>query len=191
MRRYRDISRKLMPFRRCLMFRKSTSNLFIVALSLFLFSSVFSVQAQAKINLPVNRVAVDARLMDPTYSTNYIIVPEEAMKKSPHLELLTKYTKNALDYLKMEEAKKGKLKVFINFQIIRSKKMEVTYTIRAFEAEKEKWRVSASCSARHNADANEIMPALVASALYYIGQDKKDKAFAVNKYPLYVNAVMK
>lgn len=174
------------------MFRKSTANSFVVALSLlFLVACGLSAQDQVKVNLSVKKVVVDARMMDSKYSTDYIIVPEESLEKSQYLETLTKYTENALNYLKMEEAKKGKLKVFIGLQILRGKKMELIYTIRAFENEKEKWRVTASCFAKHNADVNEIFPALVASALFHIGQDKNDKAFAINKYPQYVNAVIK
>lgn len=174
------------------MFKKSTTNSLVVTLALlFMVACGLSAQDQVKVKLSVKRVTVDARMIDSNYSMNYIIVPEESLEKSQYLETLSKYTKNALNYLKMEETKKGKLKVFIGLQIVRDKKMEVTYTIRAFENDKEKWRVSAGCSAKHNTDVNEIFPALVASALFHIGQDKNDKAFVINKYPQYINTVMK
>ena len=174
------------------MLTKSSLNSAVVLFALLFFSSHGLVAVeQAKVKLPVKSVTVDARMIDTEYSTDYTIIAEEELKKSGYLELLTGYTRNAMEYLKLKEEKKGKLKIYISLQITRTNKMRLEYVVRAFEGEKEKWRVSSSCFARHSVDVREILPALVAGALAHIGQDKQVKAYRLDKFPQYVNAVVK
>ncbi|NLK83944.1 MAG: hypothetical protein GX280_07690, partial [Lentisphaerae bacterium] len=90
------------------MLTKSSLNSAVVLFALLFFSSHGLVAVeQAKVKLPVKSVTVDARMIDTEYSTDYTIIAEEELKKSGYLELLTGYTRNAMEYLKLKEEKKG------------------------------------------------------------------------------------